>query len=211
MPENNHKRQRVIVQVGQDWDDMDVRVEIIHEYEEEEVTANHIEQQPSPTAGATQTTAIFLSHTTADRSTAEDIVTCLVETIDIPPGQLRCTSVDGYGLQPGENFDVALHRDLRGARVIVGLLTTEAIGSGWVVMELGAGWGLGTTICPLLHGELSTDALPGPLARAHCARTSKPHELAELVKVVAKTTGFTLREERLMAAAHRLSRRVTAE
>ena len=93
---------------------------------------------------------IFISHSAKDVALATALVHCLEASLELPDGVLRCTSVHGYKLDPGDNADTSLRQSIEDCFVVVGLITPSSIQSGYVVMELGAAWGLRKKTYPVL-------------------------------------------------------------
>lgn len=163
--------------------------------------------EPSPTLPAID---VFISHSHSetDRLLAEELVCCLVDTMDISHEHIRCTSLNGYGLPPGERFDAALRDDLASARAVIGILTPKALASGWVVMELGAAWGLRRRTYPLLTETVPPESVPGPLVGTCTSSASRPNDVVGLLEAVAEATGRPLRHDRLTRSALRFVQRV---
>jgi hypothetical protein len=107
---------------------------------------------------------VFISHSSEDEALASALVDCILGSVSIEDEEVRCTSVAGYRLPVGSDFTATLKDDIGVSAVVVSLLTQRAISSGWVLFELGAAWGSGKQLMPLLSGEVDIKALPGPLA-----------------------------------------------
>ncbi len=80
----------------------------------------------------------------------------------IPDHAIRCTSLPGYKLRSGSHTSTTLRAELNEAEIIIGVLTPESLESGWVMFELGAGWGAQKWVVPLIAG-VDYDSIPGPL------------------------------------------------
>lgn len=93
---------------------------------------------------------VFVSHAAKDAVFAKALVDCLEACLEIPDKTIRCTSVPGYRLAPGDDADEVLRDNLARCSVVLGLLTDDSLASGYVVMELGAAWGLKRTTCAIL-------------------------------------------------------------
>lgn len=108
------------------WDD-DVVEELLFSPDDMEVQLDFIE--------------IFISHSNKDAQLAQALVNCLYACMDLEQESVRCTSVPGHTLSPGDVADEALRENLEQCKVVIGLITEDSLKSGYVVMELGAGWG----------------------------------------------------------------------
>src|SRR5262249_30803866 len=81
------------------------------------------------------------------------------------------------------------------------LLTEESLRSGYVIMELGAAWGLNKTTCALLAPGVGFNRVPGPLARTHAVMIDKDHDMVSVMDVIADKTGLPLRNRARSTAA----------
>lgn len=135
---------------------------------------------------------VFISHSANDSTLAKAFVDCLEACLEVPGKAIRCTSVPGYKLAPGDVSDEVLRDNLEECSVVVGLLTEQSLSSGYVLMELGAAWALKKTTCALLAPSIGFNRLPGPLARVHAIKADSDHDLASLMETIAETTGLTL-------------------
>ncbi len=108
-------------------------------------------------------TRIFISHSHSDEAIARKLVDYLFATLTVGDTDIRCTSVPGHRLPPGTNIESQLKKDISGDIALIGLLTQNSLRSRWVLFELGAAWGMGKLVVPILGPEANKDDLPGPL------------------------------------------------
>lgn len=150
---------------------------------------------------------VFLSHSSRDEWLARELIQCLEACLVIPPETLRCTSVAGYELEPGVSVSGDLKAALRSSDVVLGLLTENSLASGYVLMELGAAWGLDKLTCPILAPGIAFSRIPGPLCEVHAVALAPDKEpsVFKLAEVVAKRAGFARQpQSRAFAAVKRL-------
>lgn len=138
-------------------------------------------------------TKVFVSHSAKDIILATALVQCLEGCLEIPDGDIRCTSVDGYKLDPGSNAHDSLRANLEHCKAVVGLLTEDSLKSGFVFMELGAAWGLRKITYPLLGPTIDFTRIPGPLATTHAIKVNREPDIAQFVDAIAKQVGFPVR------------------
>ena len=81
---------------------------------------------------------LFISHSERDARFAAPLEEWLRAGLDLGKDDIRCTSVNP--IQCGRAARDVLKEDLRSARAIIGLLSTNSLGSHWAQMEMGAGW-----------------------------------------------------------------------
>src|SRR5207302_210581 len=135
----------------------------------------------------------FVSHSGTDVALAAAVVNLLVAAFGLAKRVIRCTSVPGCRLSPGIDANVQLSRDIRTAKVFVGLITGASVESSYVLFELGARWGRDTSIIPLLGPGAPFSILPGPIAPRHALHTAVRTDIQEMLEKVSKDLGKTLR------------------
>lgn len=136
---------------------------------------------------------IFLSHSAADEPIASALVDCLLSSMMLEDGELRCTSVQGHKLPVGSDFAATLLEDIDDSSVVIGLITKNALSSSWVLFELGATWGSKKNLKPLVTDEVDLKMLPGPLSGRHVARLSNRGDVAQFLEELTKVTGAKAR------------------
>jgi hypothetical protein len=131
-------------------------------------------------------TRLFVSHSSNDIELATALTGLVDAALEVPIGSLRCTSVAGYKLEPGANAAATLRKNLRSARVVIGLLTPSSLASAYVLMELGAAWGLKSRVVPLLTEGVDFTSIPGPIGPTlHAVRASDEGDVAALLETIS--------------------------
>jgi hypothetical protein len=130
------------------------------------------------------TIRIFISHASADRDLVKCFVSALEASVQITEGAIRCTSLPGYRLRAGAHTSTKLREELQEAELIIGILTPASLESGWVMFELGAGWGAGKWVVPVVAG-IDYDTMPGPLKESNATDAATRGELEELFHEIA--------------------------
>lgn len=133
---------------------------------------------------------VFISHSGKDVALATALVHCLDKCLQLSDGDIRCTSVPGYRLDPGSDAHETLRTNLEQCKAVIGLLTDESLKSGFVFMELGAAWGLRKITYPLLGATIDFGRIPGPLATTHAIKVNSETDIAHLVDVIATSAGI---------------------
>ncbi|MBB4767743.1 toll/interleukin-1 receptor domain-containing protein [Xanthomonas sp. LMG 8993] len=144
---------------------------------------------------------IFVSHSAKDEKLAEAIVDFLQSSIVIDDEDLRCTSVPGHKLPVGSDSAATLRDDLGETSVVIGLVTKNALASGWVLFELGASWGAKKHLKPLLADDVDFKDLPGPLSGQHAAKLASKGDLSQLIEELVSVLGAKRRAAAKSAAA----------
>nr|VFJ93526.1 MAG: TIR domain-containing protein [Candidatus Kentron sp. LFY] len=128
---------------------------------------------------------VFVSHAAADETLASALVDFLMTSLSLDDENIRCTSVPGHKLPVGSESATIIREELGESAVVIGLITKNAISSGWVLFELGATWGAKKKLKPLVSGEIGFAELPGPLSGHHVAKLSSKSDLSQFVDEVA--------------------------
>jgi hypothetical protein len=136
---------------------------------------------------------IFISHSSTDVSVAALLAQLFQAAFSLSPPDIRCTSVDGYRLSVGLDTDEQLRREVREAPVLVGLISRSSFESAYVLFELGARWGAGKYLAPLLVPGEEPSILRGPLSGLNALSSSSTAQLHQLVNDVGAELGIVVR------------------
>jgi hypothetical protein len=136
---------------------------------------------------------LFISHAHRDADIARRLVDVIIANLDVPGGELRCTSVPGYQLDLGTMAPDVLRRELGSALCVIALLTPSSLGSDWVLFELGAAWANVKVSIPLLAGGPEDKDIPGPLRGAAGGQLTVLGTLDRLLDQLERTLGWTPR------------------
>lgn len=128
---------------------------------------------------------IFISHSSQDIDIAESLINLLRAALNTPAERIRCTSVPGYRLRGGASTDETLRDEVHSSTVLVGLITSASLSSAYVLFELGARWGAGRYMVPLLARGTEPSVLRGPLTGISALRTYDAADLHQLVDNIA--------------------------
>jgi hypothetical protein len=133
---------------------------------------------------AKSTILVLISHSSRDAKLAEAMVDLLRSGIGLLPEHIRCSSVDGYRLPAGAHAETQLRQEVNATRVLIGLITPSSLASPYVLFELGARWGGGNPLIPVLAG-VTTNELRGPLSGLNALLCSEEAQLHQLLRDVA--------------------------
>src|SRR5271165_5094997 len=156
-------------------------------------------EEVEPTKAAIQENAIganvliFISHSSKDAALAEGLIELLRTALGLAANQIRCTSVDGYRLPVGVNTESELREEVNAARVVVGLITPSSLASHFVIFELGARWGSGLFLAPLLAG-VEPNELSAPLGLLNALSANNEVQLHHLLKDLSRQLGLPLQD-----------------
>jgi len=151
------------------------------------------DEMPSPSESSAATNRsgllVLISHSSKDAALASALIDLLRSALGLLPTQIRCSSVDGYRLPAGVHSDTQLREEVNVSRVLIGLITPNSLASPYVLFELGARWGAGETMVPLLAGVSAND-LRGPLSGFNALLCSSEEQLHQAMGEIGGHLGL---------------------
>lgn len=141
------------------------------------------------TAAEPEGSLIFISHSSKDAEIAQALVNLFRAGLDVDLQAIRCSSLDGHRLPGGTSVERYIQAQIKAAKCFLGLLTPASISSTYVLFELGARWGLGMPMIPLVAAGLNKGSLPGPLSGFNALSCESTGDLFQLVDETAKAIG----------------------
>lgn len=133
--------------------------------------------------------AVLISHSSKDHQLASALIDFLRSGLGLLPKQIRCSSVDGYRLPAGVHTDSQLRDEVTASKVLIGLITPNSLSSPYVLFELGARWGAGETMIPLLAG-VTADQLRGPLSGMNALLCNSEEQLHQALDEIGSHLGL---------------------
>jgi|SRR5215207_192647 len=128
---------------------------------------------------------VFISHSSRDEDIARALTELLRSALNIPHEKILCTSLPGHGFKVGVSVNEQLRIEVKEARFFIGLITPDSIRSPYVLFELGARWGAGAQLAPVLAAGAGSDLLQGPLSVLNALNCSLGGHVHQLVTDVA--------------------------
>jgi hypothetical protein len=113
---------------------------------------------------------IFVSHSHDDVGLAKRLVDLLTKALKIDSREIRCTSVPGFDLSGGDPSAQVIRDNLQDCDVVIGLITEKSLSSHFVLFELGAAWGLGARLVPILGPGYQPSIVRAPLSDYHACK-----------------------------------------
>lgn len=158
---------------------------------------------------------LFISHSSRDEELAGLLVELFRAGLELPPSEIRCTSVDGYRLPIGADTADQLRSEILEAQAFLGLVSKAALGSSYVLFELGARWGARLHLAPLLAAGMEPSSLPSPVSGKNALRADRAEDLQQMLHDVAETLGLQVRNpslvQKYIGAITRQSERIEHE
>lgn len=106
---------------------------------------------------------VFISHAVVDKPLLDAFVDLLQTGVNIPQGQIFCTSLEGHGIPAGQSFVSFIRDKLKDAKFVISTLTVRYYESPFCLCELGATWLAKDNYFPLLVPPLDYDDLKAVL------------------------------------------------
>lgn len=133
---------------------------------------------------------LFISHSSKDAALVEMLVDLLRNALALKASEIRCTSIDGYRLPIGAKTDESLRKEILAAKLFVSLISVSSIQSNYVLFELGARWGCGKHLAPLLAHSSTSGNLSGPLGNLNALMCDSSSQLHQLIDDLAEELGI---------------------
>jgi len=92
---------------------------------------------------------IFISHASADSRVVEEIID-LLENIGLGSNQIFCSSIEGYGINLGDNFLETIKNEINDSVLVLFILSNSFYSSPICLCEMGATWVMSTNHIPIL-------------------------------------------------------------
>jgi hypothetical protein len=134
---------------------------------------------------------LFISHSSKDATLADALAELLGNSLKLSADEIRCTSVEGHRLPVGAKTDDRLRQEISVAKAFVGLISKATTDSMYVLFELGARWGTGKNLLPLLAHSVPPDVLKGPLSGYNALSCDNRSQLHQLISDVANILEIT--------------------
>ncbi|MGE0591886.1 MAG: toll/interleukin-1 receptor domain-containing protein [Vicinamibacterales bacterium] len=135
---------------------------------------------------------LFISHSSADKAVAERLIELLRDALSLRAEEIRCTSVEGHRLPGGADTDEEIRREINEAEAFIGIVSADSVQSLYVLFELGARWGLGKPLVPLLCPGFAAELLDGPLKGLNALRMDNRQQVLQLVHEIGRSLGADL-------------------
>jgi hypothetical protein len=135
---------------------------------------------------------LFVSHAHVDAELTIRFVQLVVATTSLEPSDIFCSSLSGSGIPEGKNFVEYIRLAIVNAKLVVPLITSSYLTSGFCMCELGAAWALELTSFPFVTPSTRVVELTGVLGQVQAARLDDPSALDRLRDRLAVLDPITL-------------------
>ena len=93
---------------------------------------------------------IFVSHSSDDIPLVSEFVELLISGVGVPSSDIFCSSLNGHGVPPGDDFIDFIKDEIVNTGAVILLLTKNYYESTFCVCEMGASWALAQDLYPIL-------------------------------------------------------------
>lgn len=135
---------------------------------------------------------LFISHSADDSQLVERLVELIRAAMNLPASAIRCSSVDGYRLPGGADTDEQLRHEVHDSEAFIGIVSPASVRSMYVLFELGARWGAGKPLVPILAPGAGVSTLGGPLAGLNALCGDNRAQLHQLLQELGSTLSLSI-------------------
>lgn len=135
---------------------------------------------------------IFISHSSIDKELVSKLVELFRASLNIPSREIRCTSLDGYRLPGGANFNDQLRQEVYDSHVFIGVISKASLQSQYVLFELGARWGAKKHLIPLLSPDMNNELIKDPLKSLNALRCDSASQIVQLIEELSEFLNLEL-------------------
>jgi hypothetical protein len=128
---------------------------------------------------------IFISHSSNDAQIAELLIDLFRAALNIPAHEIRCTSVNGYGLPISASVEKNLREEIFISTIFIGLLSKSSMQSTYVLFELGARWGAQKNSIILLMPDIAIKDLKPPISGSNILKCDDESNLHQMIDEIA--------------------------
>lgn len=129
---------------------------------------------------------LFISHAAADKKLADQLVDLLQMGVDVPRGQIFCTSLEGMGVPKGTTFVDWIRQELVDATLVIALITPNYFDSVFCLCELGATWATQTGFYPLIVPPVTYEDLKAVLVGCQVGVSDDESDLDDMYERAKK-------------------------
>jgi Histidine-specific methyltransferase, SAM-dependent/TIR domain len=122
----------------------------------------------------------FISHSAADFETVRPLVQLLEDGMGLDADNIVCSSLPGYGFDPGSPFRDEIRDSIASSKVVVTVISSAFLGSPYCMAEVGVAWSIGRAVLPLLVPGVHPEDVRGPLQGLSLGRLGDARWLDQL-------------------------------
>ncbi|OHY89329.1 hypothetical protein BI375_23820 [Vibrio rotiferianus] len=131
---------------------------------------------------------IFVSHAVKDKPLADALVDLLQTGLNISSEDVFCSSLEGLGIPPGQNFVDYIKSQIQQPESVIILLTKNYYESHFCLCELGATWAMSHSILPLIVPPLKFSDINGVLTGVQINKIQEQSGLDDFVTQLKKNS-----------------------
>ncbi len=131
---------------------------------------------------------IFLSHASADTSLVDSFVQLLESGVGVRHSQIFCSSIEGHGIPPGNDFKEYIKQALAEAELVFALISKNFYASAFCMCELGAMWIQAKHLIPVVVPPLTSNDLKAVLSGVQSLKLNDESALDTVKDAVSKLT-----------------------
>lgn len=129
---------------------------------------------------------IFISHAVVDKPLVQAFLSFLKEGIGVPEAKIFCSSVKGYDIPLGTDFNEYIKSQIQTPKLVFLIMTPRYMESAFCMMELGAAWAHSHRTLPIVVPPVSFDMVTKTLGLKQALDINDSESLNKLKDFVAE-------------------------
>ncbi len=134
---------------------------------------------------------IFVSHASDDTPLVSEFVELLISGVGVQADDIFCSSLNGHGVPPGDNFIEFVKDELANTGAVVLVLTKNYYESTFCVCEMGASWALAHDLYPILVPPMQYNDVNTILSNVYLTKIDDKGDLTEFRDHLGESLGLS--------------------
>lgn len=105
---------------------------------------------------------VFISHSSLDKVYAQVLVDFIKKVFVLRSNEIRCTSIEGYTIDTGDDFNSTLRHEVEDSEVLIAIVSNNLVASAYSMFELGARWGSKKPLLPVTFSDEGINSMEDP-------------------------------------------------
>lgn len=132
---------------------------------------------------------VFISHCVKDKKFVDKFNDYLRLATDLQVSNIFCSSFEETGIKTGKTFVQYIRDSLLDSKIVIAIITNNYCNSQFCLSELGAAWGVGIPVFPVIITPLNYSDLEGVLYGTQGIKIDDEKKLQNIMQEIAEEIG----------------------